>query len=77
MKIQARLLLLLIGSSVLTISGCATFQKGIVFHPIDKHDIQRMKTAAPYAPEVDGWFVSDLYLKEVMEAKVEAIKNAH
>lgn len=58
-----------------TLSGCAIGNRETVLYPIEKRDIQRMKTGAQYSPEVDGWFVSDLYLREVMAAKVEDIKK--
>lgn len=55
-------LISLIGSS-----GCAS----VVLHPIDKVDIVSMSKGVPYTPEVNGWFISDYYLKEVVKAKVE------
>lgn len=61
--------LLLLGSTVLV--GCA---RSIVLHPIDKQDIVRVAKDTPYAPDRDGYFLSDLYVKEVMEAKVDKIK---
>ncbi len=59
------LLLLLLVGIALTVSGC-----GVVLHPILKSDIFRMKTGTSYSSEKDGWFISDLYMKEVMKAKV-------
>ena len=69
----AKFLLVLIVS--IALSGCGTFNKQIVLHPIEKTDINKMQKGANYAPEKDGWFISDLYLKEVMQAKVEQVKR--
>lgn len=73
--IRPKLLLGLVALSAI-LSGCATFSKPTVLYPIEKRDIQRMKVGAPYSSEVDGWFVSDLYLKEVMDAKVDDARRA-
>ena len=56
------LLLALIG-----LTSCAK----VVLHPISKLDIQQMKKGKAYTPEKDGYFISDYYLNEVIEAKVE------
>ena len=74
MKTRAKSLLLLTVSAA-TLSGCGTFRRDVILHPIEKHDIQRMKTGQGYIPEVDGYFLSDHYVKEVMEAKIEAVKK--
>ena len=55
-------LIILIG-----ISGCAS----IILHPIEKSDIMKMQKNVSYAPEKDGWFISDYYLEQVVKAKVE------
>jgi hypothetical protein len=56
-------LILLIG-----ISGCAS---AVILHPIEKSDIVAMSKGVAYAPEKDGWFLSDYYLKKVVEVKVQ------
>ena len=71
MKTHLRLLLLLIVSTAL--NGCAANRT--VLHPIEKSDIHRMNKATPYTPEKDGYFVSDLYMGEVMQAKVDSLKK--
>jgi hypothetical protein len=71
-----RVKLLLVSLILLTLSGCATFQKPVTLYPIDKHDIVSMTKGTAYAPEVNGWFVSDFYLQEVMKARVDEAKKA-
>ena len=69
MQTRLQLLLLLI---VLTVSGCATWHTTkTVLHPIQETDIAVMKKDVPYTPKKDGYFLSELYLKEVVQAKVE------
>ena len=48
------------------LTGCRV----IVIHPINKKDIVRVKAGEKFVPEVDGYFFSDFYVKEVMDAKV-------
>ena len=66
MKILRLLLPVLVISTV--VSGCAT-----VLYPIQKSDIVRMKVGQAYSPEKDGWFLSDLFLKEVTKSKVKGV----
>ena len=61
----ARLPLLSIVCAVL--SGCAA----VVLHPIQDTDIVTMPAGQAYTPSKDGYFLSDLYVKEVLNAKVE------
>jgi len=56
---------LLVLSILLT--GCST----IVLHPIDKADIARIKVGESYKTDRDGWFISDMYLEKVIQAKVK------
>jgi hypothetical protein len=51
---------------LLFVMGC----NNVTLHPIEKTDIYRIKAGECNA-EKDGWFISDLYLKEVMRAKVQ------
>ena len=68
---QIRVLLLLLWT-VLSVSGCAMWGSNrIILHPIEKADIQQMKKGQSFSPEKDGYFLSELYLKEVVDAKVE------
>lgn len=60
-----RLLAVLIIS--IALSGCAS----VVLHPIDKSDIAKMSKGVSYAPEKDGYFLSDYYISQVVKAKVD------
>lgn len=45
----------------------------IILHPIEKADIFRINKGliiGNQTIEKDGWFLSDLYLKEIAQAKV-------
>lgn len=52
----------------LALNGCA---RQLVLHPIEKSDIQPMEKGKCYAPEKNGFFLSDEYMKEVIETKVK------
>lgn len=57
---------------LMLIAGCASPK--VILHPIEKIDIVRIEKGTQiggWITEKDGYFLSDLYLKEVMEAKVE------
>jgi hypothetical protein len=62
----------LLASLLLSIglTGCGS---AIVLHPIAKQDIVIMKKGQNYAPDRDGYFLSNLYFDEVLKAKVEKI----
>lgn len=47
--------------------GCSN----IVLHPIAKQDIVRMPKNTVYTADRDGYFLSDLYVKQVMQVKVD------
>ena len=53
------------------LTGCASVR----LHPIDKQDIARMAKGTSYTCDRDGYFLSDFYVQQVMEAKVERIKS--
>jgi len=53
---------------LILLTGCA---KDIVFHPIEKSDIQAVKEGEVVTAPKQGWFLSDFYLDEVLKAKVE------
>ena len=57
---------ILVGA-LLLVSGCAR----VVLHPIDKTDIMQVKKGMTYEAPKDGYFLSELYIKKVMQAKVE------
>jgi hypothetical protein len=60
------LLLSLLVSTIFV--GCAS----VVLHPISPTDIVRVKKGVygNLTIEKDGWFLSDMYVKEVADAKV-------
>lgn len=62
------LLLLLLGS--LNCVGCSTIR----LYPIAQQDIVIMKKGISYIPDRDGYFLSQLYMDEVVQAKVDRIK---
>jgi hypothetical protein len=66
--IPVLLLLLTLG-----LNGCAGSR--VVLYPIEKQDITRLLKGVPYTTDRDGYFLSDLYMTEVKEAAVEAIKR--
>ena len=66
-KVSEKAILALLLPALIGLTGCAK----IVLHPISKLDIQRMNKGKAYTPEKDGYFISDHYLNEVIEAKVE------
>jgi len=55
------------------LGGCAGLNK-TVLHPIDKADITRMEKGVAYTSDRDGYFLSDMYVEEVMQAKVDKVK---
>lgn len=57
----------LIVGALLLLSGCAR----VVLHPIEQTDIMQVKKGQTYEAPKDGYFLSELYIKEVMQAKVE------
>ena len=53
---------------VYALSGCSP---AIVLHPIEAVDIVTLPAGTAYTPVKDGVFLSDLYLREVLQAQVE------
>jgi len=60
--------LLLLSTVCAALNGCAS---AIVLHPIEQVDIVPMKAGEAYAPVKEGYFLSSVYLQEVLQAKVE------
>ena len=69
MRCRTGILLVLLLLSI-SLIGCKT----IVLHPIEKSDIVIMTKGVAYTPEKNGYFLSDQYMKEEMQAKVELKK---
>ena len=63
MRITLLILLLALAACV---SGCAS----TILFPIDKQDIVIMSKGSSYTPDRDGFFLSKLYMEEVVKAKV-------
>jgi len=49
-------------------AGCSS---PVILHPIEQSDIMRVKADEWLMAPKDGYFISDLYLEQVMEAKVK------
>jgi hypothetical protein len=62
-------LAILVGSISLSLvlQGCAT----VKLYPIAKTDIVLMQKGIAYTPDRDGFFLSTMYMNEVLRAKVE------
>jgi hypothetical protein len=63
-KIKRRFLVVL----VLLCAGCMT--KPVVLYPVEQIDIIRVKKGEAITAPKDGYFLSDMYFKDVLEAKV-------
>lgn len=51
--------------------GCA---RAVILHPIEKTDIFRIEkgtTVGNQVSEKDGWFLSDLYMEEIIKARLK------
>ena len=71
LKMVLRITILpLLLSALVVLNGCSTIR----LYPIEKQDIVVMKKGVSYSPDRDGFFLSDMYVKEVMEVKVEQQK---
>lgn len=65
-------MLLVLPLALLVLNGCAS--KQVVLYPIEKTDIFSIEQGTKIGDitiEKDGWFISDFYLNEVMDAKLE------
>ena len=66
-----QLLPLVLIASVTLLSGCTCTK----LYLIDKQDIQKMEKGQSLTPDRAGYFISEFYLKEVMDAQVEEIRK--
>jgi uncharacterized protein YceK len=66
LKLKTLLLSLLLLTTLITLSGCGT-----VLYVIEPTDIHAVEKGKAYTAEKDGWFLSDLYFKQVLKAKVK------
>jgi len=56
---------------IFLLAGCSAPK--VIFHPIDKEDIVRIEKGTKigdWTTDRNGYFLSDEYMKDVMEAKV-------
>ena len=68
MKTRSKVGILLLSLPLcLALTGCSV----IKLYPISKQDIVVMQKSVPYTPDRDGYFLSNLYMTEVMQAKVD------
>lgn len=72
--LQARLMictrrefLILLCAVFLFVGACAP---SVVLHPIEDIDIMRVEQGESYEAPKDGYFLSEMYIKEVMKAKI-------
>ena len=50
-------------------AGC-TGSRQVILNPIQDTDIARVKQGESYTAKTNGWFISDMYMEEIMEAKI-------
>jgi hypothetical protein len=62
---------------IIIFNGCSVFKPKVVLYPITNQDIFSIEagstvktTTQELTVEKSGWFISDLYLEEVMRSKV-------
>jgi len=65
---------LLVLTVCVTLSGCAS-TRTVILHPIEPTDIYRVEKGQSHTPVKSGYFLSDFWLKEVGDMKVEQIKK--
>jgi len=56
-------------ASLVLLTSCAGSRTTI--HPIEREDIMPMPKGTAYTPDRDGYFFSDEYIKDVMDAKIK------
>lgn len=71
---RLRSLLFLIAYAA-SVSGCATFQQKQPIYMIKEKDIQPMQAGESFTAKENGWFISEYYLSEVMNASAEDAKR--
>jgi len=58
---------------MLVLTGCAGGK--VRLYPIQQTDIERVKKGVAYVPRQDGYYFSDFYLKEVLDAQVDEARK--
>jgi hypothetical protein len=69
-RVLRTLIFLLLAGASTGCGGCASNK--VVLHPIDQVDIQRITAGKDYKFTRSGYFLSDDYMKEVVNATVES-----
>ncbi len=77
MELRKGMLLLLIALSIV-LTGCS-YTKTVILHPIEKADIYSVRKGTQIyhidgsknTVDRDGWFFSDMYVKEVIKARID------
>lgn len=64
------LLIGMLAASLLVLTGCGLLNKEMIIHPIEGSDIVLLKQGETIVAPKQGAFLSDFYIKEIMEAKV-------
>lgn len=67
-RLLKKIVLLLLILQLASFTGCGS---RIILHPIDQQDIIRVKNGEPFESDRDGWFLSDMYMTDVLEVSVE------
>jgi hypothetical protein len=67
MKVKKQLIMVILVLLLVLLTSC---KNPVIIHPIEQKDIFRLKAGEDFVPEVDGYFFSDYYVKEVIDAKV-------
>ncbi len=68
---MAKKLLTMVISLVLLVVSTGCGNPKVVLHPIQTIDIVRLQKGQKFVSPLDGYFISDFYLKAVMEAKIQ------
>ncbi len=68
MKAKKLLRVVILLSLTQLLAGCAS---KLVLYPISQQDIYRIEKGQVFTAEKDGYFLSDFYMQEVLEAKVK------
>lgn len=64
------LIVMLLGLQ-LGLTSCSLLNKQVVLHPIEQSDIVLLKQGQQFSAPKQGAFLSDMYIEEVMRAKIK------
>lgn len=57
--------------ALMILTGCGSIRPAVVLHPIEQTDIIRVKTGENLLAPKDGYFLSDLYMEKVAQARTK------